>query len=341
MFACTGKICNQLQDHSNEGKRLCFTIKRDKLFGTWHSTVSERVSSDPSSGISLEQFIRSKPDQKRMLYIANQKQMLALQLGYLLLDFYDTEWDSKNIHFLASKENDNQKELLYLSFSSALPASPELPNFQLGHPVLVSFANILLEIHIGTKTSIKINPSDRKKNLQSLIKLWEWVETLENQQRHYNDDYRLEKEYYYFKAIRGCLVVHKKITKALRSNMSERDTVIKIRKEIYREVVSNLELTLGATSGTVKKRRRSDSPPPDSVVCSETRALGARSQSTATTVPFSHASIKTDIPVISDLDRLPSQKKQQMSDPSLERISNPPSCNSNPTMSLCNGFCHR
>ncbi|KKZ61102.1 hypothetical protein EMCG_04298 [[Emmonsia] crescens] len=352
-FASTGKICNQLQDHSNRDKRLRLTIKRDKLFGTWHSTLSERSSSNPSTGLSLEQLIRCEPNERSMLYTPKQKRMLALRLGYHLLDFYDTEWDSKDIHFLASKESNNQKELLYRSFSSALPTSPKPPTFQYAHPVLVSFAKILLEIYIGRSTYIETSPSDGEKNLESQGKLWHWVDKLENKRHdgtdsdlrqdywHSQEDYYLFQQdfyyvdYHYLQAIRGCLMVHNEISKALKSNMSERDTVIKIREEIYKEVISNLELTLTPkTSGTVKKRRRLDSPPPDSVVCVETRGLKARGQSTATTVPFAHASIKTGLPVISDLDRLPPQKKQQMSDPSLERILNPSSCNSDPTMSL-------
>ncbi|KLJ11515.1 hypothetical protein EMPG_13295 [Blastomyces silverae] len=152
LFDCSKHICNQLQEDSNEAKLLGLTIRGGDVFGTWNSPPSEKFSADPSSSISLAQLIRKKPHNK--LILRSHRRDFALQLGYRLLDFFDAEWDSKNLHLIESAGSVDQGVLLYLTFSSGLPASRELLKFETGHPVLVSFAKILLEIHTGKTTSI-------------------------------------------------------------------------------------------------------------------------------------------------------------------------------------------
>ncbi|EGE85269.2 hypothetical protein BDDG_08214 [Blastomyces dermatitidis ATCC 18188] len=120
LFDCTENICNQLQDDSNRAKLLGLTIRGGDVFGTWNGPPSEEFSADPSSS-----------------------------LGYRILDFFDAEWDSKNIHLVQSTGSVNQDVLLFMAFSSGFPPSEELLKFETGHPALVSFAKILLEIHTG------------------------------------------------------------------------------------------------------------------------------------------------------------------------------------------------
>lgn len=66
----------------------------------------------------------------------------------------------------------------------------------------------------------------------------------------------------YLKAVRGCLMVHRKISKALHSeDGGNRDAVI--RKALYKNVVRNLEQALAeATPRARQKRQRSESSPP-------------------------------------------------------------------------------
>ncbi|KAG5301990.1 hypothetical protein I7I48_02182 [Histoplasma ohiense] len=324
LFNCTENICNQLQDHSNHGKRLRLVINRDEVVGTWHSTLSE-ISADPSSAVSLEQMIRMAPEDRFALY--REKQLWALQLGYYLLDFYDTQWDSKNILIMESTESRNDGGLLYLSFSSALPASPELLTFAVGHPVFVSFAKILLEIYTAADLHIETSPCDRKENIKPIFELWQMVEKFTSFQQGDNSRYTLRPDDYYFRAVQGCLRVHKHIADALKRNMPEREVTIAIRENIYSHVVSNLERALDIWRGRIRKRRRSDSVLPNPTVYNKTGESRARDKSTIAAVPMAYPTVEKGAIAVPPKEVLPPKKRKRLLDLGTELNLNPSSSN--------------
>ncbi|QSS66882.1 hypothetical protein I7I51_03094 [Histoplasma capsulatum] len=311
LFNCTENICNQLQDHSNHGKRLRLVINRDELFGTWHSTLSE-ISADPSSAVSLEQMIRMAPEDKRALY--RHKQLWALQLGYYLLDFYDTQWDSKNILIMESTGSRNDGELLYLSFSSALPASPELLTFAVGHPVFVSFAKILLEIYTAADLHIETSPCDRKENTKPMFELWQILEKFTSLQQVDNSRHSLQPDDYYFRAVEGCLRVHRHIADALKRNMPEREVTIAIRENIYSLVVSNLERASDTSRARIRKRRRSDPVLPNPTVYNKTDKSRAQDKNTTTAVPLTYPTVEKGAIAVPPEEVLPPKKRKPLLD---------------------------
>lgn len=255
-------ICKDLQQYSGQGKRLRLLIEQCELFGTWTGIALEKSYFEAPLKQSLDQLIANGAFQPLDLnvlfskssaarYNIKERRTLAVKLGYCLMDFFDSELNSKRIHFLVPSGSRIQKELPYLSFSSRLPASDEPRIFQIGNPVLLSFAKILLEIDYGGNISIEISPHDEE-NEQSWAKLCVCIGKLE---RERNDSY--------LQAVRGCLFVHDKISQSLRyGEVCGRDAELKIRKEIYREVVHKLELGLSeSTPRSPNKRCRSESPP--------------------------------------------------------------------------------
>ena len=234
------------------------------------------------------------------------------------MDFFDSELDSKRIHFLVPSGSRTQNELPYLSFSSGLPASAEPRIFRVGHPVLVSFAKILLEIDIGQSIPIEISPHDKEKNLQNWAKLYECIEKIEEQR----DDS-------YLQAVRGCLFVHQNISQSLRcGEVCGREADLKIRKEIYREVVNKLELGLNESiPRPPNKRRRSESPPPSPTPRDELNFLWTQDQSTSTVTSTSflgNTSWEMAVRANPNPEGKPPLKRQRAPDPGLERAPNQP-----------------
>lgn len=247
-----------------------------------------------------------------------EKRALAVQLGYCLMDFFDSRLDSKRIHFLVPPGSRTQNELPYLSFSSGLPASAELRTFRVGHPVLVSFAKILLEIDIGQSIPIEISPHNKEKNLQNWAKLYECIGKIGEQR----DDS-------YLQAVRGCLFVHENILQSLRRcEVYGRDADLKIRKEIYREVVNKLELGLNESiPRPPNKRRRSESPPPSPTPKDELNFSCAQDESTvmATSTSFLGNPLwEMAVRSNPNPEGTPPLKRQRTPDPSRGRAPNQP-----------------
>ncbi|KAI0449227.1 hypothetical protein F5B21DRAFT_494972 [Xylaria acuta] len=253
-------ICEGLQQHTGLGKSLILLIKEYGLFGAWDGIASPET--DLSSKESLHQLIVDgafKPlDLNTLLngtpttkFSIQDKRDLAVKLGFCLMDFFDTDLASNRIYFLDSLKSRSRKELSYLAFNSKLPATPDSYNFGMGHPALLSFAKLLIELDMGQSMDISI-ASYNSQNSYAYVQLMTLVERLER-----------ERGDSYVEAIRGCLMVHYKIAKTLRSpGLEGKAADRKIRKRIYEEVVKKLELGLSeATPRSVHKRQRSISPP--------------------------------------------------------------------------------
>lgn len=168
------------------------------------------------------------------------------------MEFFDLELDPENLHLFAPSKHYIWDKLLYLSFSSGLPISTRPRQFQVGDPVLVSFAKLLLEIHLGQKIPIEVSHDDKEKNQLNWAKLHMCIDNIAEDQDNS-----------YLQAVRGCLIVHSTISRALRpSDIRGIDAELTIRREIYKEIVSKLEIGLEESIPRPgNKRRRPESPP--------------------------------------------------------------------------------
>ncbi|KAL2680329.1 hypothetical protein Neosp_007926 [[Neocosmospora] mangrovei] len=144
-------------------------------------------------------------------------------------------------------------EFPYLAIGPKLPATAELHNFSVGHPALLSFAKLLLEIDFGQTIDLDINPCNSQ-NLPAWGQLLSRVDRLAE-----------ERSDSYLQAIRSCLLVHDKIAKALRTQgLGGKKADSTIRKKLYKEVVRKLERGLAESiPRPAHKRQRSESPPSD------------------------------------------------------------------------------
>jgi hypothetical protein len=251
-----------LRQNTGQGKVLTLLIEKYGLFGAWSSPTSSATGS--ASKESLDQVIFNgafKPLSLNMFHEASpsrfstkDKRALAVKLGFFLMDFFDADFSSKRICFLDFSKPDPEKKLPYLAFGSNLPAMNDSYNFRMGHPALLSFAKLLLEMDYGEKIDLDIDP-DNSKNKPAWTQLMDFLDRLEE-----------ERSDSYLQAIRGCLVVHSKIAKALRScDLVRKDADSIIRKHIHKEIVHKLELGLEESiPRSARKRQRSETPPSDS-----------------------------------------------------------------------------
>ncbi|KAI1358849.1 hypothetical protein F5Y08DRAFT_345299 [Xylaria arbuscula] len=206
------------------------------------------ISSIPDICVDLH-----REENSRVKFNTRDKRELAVKLGFCLMDFFDAEVTSKRIYFLNSSKSNLKAETPYLSFPSKLPITSDSHNFTMGHPTLLCFAKLLLELDFGENIDISIHPQNNQ-NMEAYVQIMLLVERLEQER---NDSYD--------QAVRGCLLVHHKIAKALRSSQLDRKAAdAKIRKAVYKEIVRRLELGLAeAIPRAGHKRQRSESPPPD------------------------------------------------------------------------------
>lgn len=252
-------MCTVLPKCPNHGAALVLYMEKYALFGAWEES---KLPATQSRRESLSQLIAKgvfEPPSRDINAVLKglsssrfstlEKQALAVKLGFCLMDFFDADVDSNRIYFLDSTAKGSPP---YLAFKSRLPATPDPYNFRMGHPhpVLLSFAKLLLEIYCGQAIDLDISSDDRQIR-DAWTKLLDVVETLERDRQ----DSQLQ-------AIRGCLLVHQDIAKALGSReIDTKSAEKKIRRKLYKEVVCKLQQGL-AESTPREKRRRSESPPP-------------------------------------------------------------------------------
>lgn len=214
-----------------------------------HHLISSGAFNPPDLSMIWKERSRSTPAH----FNTNQKRALAVKLGYCLMDFFDSSINSENINFPLSENKPIQRELPYLRFTSGIPTSVEFRQFRTGHPVLMSFAKLLLEIDSGTEIPIVISSSyDGRENCHLWADLLRYAEKLE--------EYRIDS---YVEAVKGCLMVHTNIRQALwNSDLDEKETDLIIRKELYVKVVQHLESAWEESiPRPSNKRSREESPP--------------------------------------------------------------------------------
>lgn len=267
-------ICADRQQYSGQGMSLMLLIQEYALFGAWGGNAGTSYDVDGSRQ-SLDQLIRKGAFKRNGLntysegalkaeFGAEDKRALAVKLGYCLMDFFDVDVGSNMVYFLrSSTTSELDKDYPYLAFGLRLPATADsYNNFELGHPTLLSFAKLLLEIDFGEPMKLDIKPHNNQ-NEGAWLELVKRVDKME-----------LERDGSYVQAVRGCLMVHQEIAKALRSRkrQNKRGTDSTIRKKLYKEVVRKLEGEVAQSiPRPAHKRQRSESPtPPDHSVVNPT-----------------------------------------------------------------------
>ncbi|KAK4170033.1 hypothetical protein QBC43DRAFT_225815 [Cladorrhinum sp. PSN259] len=254
-------ICAELNQHAGQGIGLIVLLESYSLFGAWSRETSEFQYSTPREtleglvvkgafkpALTYETFKSQGTTAPRFTPLEMRK--LAVKLGYCLMDFFDADLGCKRFRFCSS-ESGIRKDRIYLSFSSSLPAAEDLRIFRIGHPTLLSFAKLLLELYSGSPVSVEpINLCWNQGNEAIWLEMFKYLDGLENEQ---NDSY--------LQAIRRCLMIHTTIAQKLRSSPGKEDDLV-IRRVLYKKVVCNLERGLEeATPRAHNKRRRSESPP--------------------------------------------------------------------------------
>lgn len=287
-------ICLDLGNHQGQGRALILLIEQYGLFGTWAPLQSPWLASAPPKE-NLDQLISSgafKPldllsisrGSSSRRYKTQDKRALAVRLGYCLMDFFEADLSSKRIYFTGSTTAScpqTKDETLYLAFASDLPAAAHSYVFQIGHPTLLSFAKLLLEIEFGQSIDLYISSDYSKTNRGTWAELCHMVDQLEDER---NDSY--------LQAVRGCLMVHQQISGALRRGVADdKDAELAVRKELYEQVVEKLEAALAeSTPRSAKKRQRSKSPEPVSRTKSSLEIPDAQRHSSANATPDLRAS---------------------------------------------------
>ncbi|RWA10982.1 hypothetical protein EKO27_g4126 [Xylaria grammica] len=182
-------ICEDLRQQMGQGKSLTLLVKEYGLFGTWGAPIGPVKGM--SSKESLHQLIMEgafKPlDFNTLLsgappakFSTRAKRELAVKLGFCLMDFFDADLASKQIYFLNYSNSRPRKEPPYLAFNSKPPPSSDPYNFGMGHPALLSFAKLLLELDFGEVIDLSISPHNSK-NSEAYVKLMVIVERLEQE----------------------------------------------------------------------------------------------------------------------------------------------------------------
>ncbi|ENH65703.1 hypothetical protein FOC1_g10001676 [Fusarium oxysporum f. sp. cubense race 1] len=246
-------LCYELTSASEQNHKLQLLPQKGQLLSAWTPILSHDSNNHPilknfasqslaeriTSGMFKRQTVRDLIAQQQgnqhttVKYTLKAKRALAAELGYCLLDFFDASLDSKDICFFGSLQNHAERDIFYRSFSSQFPSSPEFRLFHIGHPVLLSFAKILLELDDGEAIPLDIRPHYGEENKQAWLQLLSSLDVLQERGARLEDSYT--------EAIRGCLNVHSQLQN-IKPEGTQAD--ITIRNKLYHHIVQHLETAL-------------------------------------------------------------------------------------------------
>ncbi|TVY70414.1 hypothetical protein Focb16_v000112 [Fusarium oxysporum f. sp. cubense] len=246
-------LCYELMSASEQNHKLQLLPQKGQLLSAWTPILSHDSNNHPilknfasqslaeriTSGMFKRQTVRDLIAQQQgnqhttVKYTLKAKRALAAELGYCLLDFFDASLDSKDICFFGSLQNHAERDIFYRSFSSQFPSSPEFRLFHIGHPVLLSFAKILLELDDGEAIPLDIRPHYGEENKQAWLQLLSSLDVLQERGARLEDSYT--------EAIRGCLNVHSQLQN-IKPEGTQAD--ITIRNKLYHHIVQHLETAL-------------------------------------------------------------------------------------------------
>jgi len=246
---------------------LTLLVEAYGVFGAWTPLVPVNIEA-PSHGETLNGLIAKGAFEPALRFDTFKTQnssfvrfsplemrKLAVELGYLLMDFFDAHLSAERIYLLRQPGTQHQRHQPHITFNSILPATEDLRTFRIGHPTLLSFAKLLLELYSGAAVTVGtgVNPKYDENNHHIWLELNVYLERLETDQGS-NDSF--------LEAIRGCLKVHRKISETVLSRTVDGERDMVIRKALYKRIVWKLEQSVGeATPRARHKRRRSQSPP--------------------------------------------------------------------------------
>ncbi|KAJ0414789.1 hypothetical protein BJY00DRAFT_294461, partial [Aspergillus carlsbadensis] len=188
---------------------------------------------------------------------SHDKAVLALSLAKCLLEFFNDDmevasrsWNPDRIYFLKSTKSRRQERTLYIALEPSFQDEDGLPQdtIELGNPILLSFAKLLLEIKIGERITAQID-------FEGTANLNTWAEMcklLHQMEQHEGSNY--------LRAVKGCLYLHLHCNGvAMRQPQDPADDIILgdvIRNTIQEQIVREIELMVHPESS---KRKRRDS----------------------------------------------------------------------------------
>lgn len=193
--------------------------------------------------IKLGAFLRDSRQRSRPpdFFTPAQKQAIALKLARCFMDFFDSEsnspaWDLGKVYLVAPPGNRTQDRLIYVAFNNGNPHPPTAPP-DIGHPVLLAFAKLLLEIDDGNEIDLS----------QCGSSVEQWAQLCVHAQAAERAGSGL-----YALAVSACLYLHVNFPR-------DEDPKAEIRRRIHQRVVSQLEAALNRPDSMERKRRRVDS----------------------------------------------------------------------------------
>lgn len=263
-------MCASMDDCDGQGHLLSLILHGSHLFSTRRGDGSSareaaQLRRPLNELIRDGAFVRHGegapvPGGSFAKYSPRDKRELALKLAFFLLDFFDSGITSDRIHMPVGPRPGRQRTHAapFLSFGSSPLSEADQEsywNFDIGHPALVSFSKLLLELEWGRPIDLDIS-QDPYQNRET----WSQLMMMLHDSEVDIDDCL------YTDAIDGCLSSARPIAKALRKcGLEDRTRASsKVRQLLYDKVVSKLEAGLEKSIPRRRgsKRERSESPPP-------------------------------------------------------------------------------
>ncbi|KAF4446597.1 pfs domain-containing protein [Fusarium austroafricanum] len=258
-------LCKIAGNPASQGQVLSVTDtqineEEPQLLGVWSSRPNdqpdlrqlakqplyERVASGMFKPSTCNDFLDTITQCQTFVprYTPRRKMSIALELGYCLMDFFDIEINSKKINFLGPYDIHTDQEHLYLSFTSSIPESLRFGNFKAGHPVLLGFAKVLLELYDGENLSrIEINSDDWTKNVNPWFMISGYV----------NHRDKSPQDEAYMEAVLGCLQCHNELEKVdLNSPRADNE----IRDILHDRIVQHLKRSLDGCQTQSEQKKK-------------------------------------------------------------------------------------
>jgi nucleoside phosphorylase len=186
---------------------------------------------------------------------SHDKAVLALSLAKCLLEFFNDDmevasrsWNPDKIYFVKSTKSRREDRTAYISLepSSQHVGLPQ-DTIELGNPILLSFAKLLLEIKFGERITARID----FESTENLLTWAEMCKLLDRMEKTEGSNY--------LRAVKECLYLHSHCNVAMRQVQDPADEMILgdvIRNTIQEQIVRELELMVHPESS---KRKRRDS----------------------------------------------------------------------------------
>lgn len=242
-------ICNSLQK-CDKGKIFSFLVKHHGVFGIREfappmSHLSPASIQPLNRFIKRGAFLRDDLTQSRPsdFFTLAEKQAIALGLARCLVDFFDSTsvspaWNLGKVYLVAPPERKADEIRIYVTFERRNQRSFDTM-VDIGNPVLLGFAKLLLEIDSGSEITLSGNGSNPQHNWADLC-----VE-LTKADRYGNG--------MYLSAIKECLYIHYNIPK-------NGDLQARLRKYLCERVVAPLEAAVSSPSSQATRAGRGTLP---------------------------------------------------------------------------------